>query len=422
MKNLFNRNFVMVILGQLISIFGNSVLRFALPLYVLDKTGSVTLFGSTLAISTIPTILFSPFGGILADRANKRNLMVILDFITAIIIVSFSFFLISGPVVVLITLLMVIFSIIQSFYQPVVQASIPVIISKENLEQANGIVSLVNALSNLLGPILAGILYGIFGIWIVMMTGAICFFFAAVMEMFIKISFEKQTQHQHVFELIKSDFKMSFNFVTKENPIILKVMFVASGMNLLMTSMILIGLPTMIKVKLALSSQLYGITQGVMAAGMIAGGILISVIGKKVKTHKAYLLLVYASIALVPIGLAFNKLLSSMTTYWIITLSCYVMMAAITMFSITMISFVQRETPNHLIGKVISFILVLTQCTLPIGQVLYGFIFEVMADSISIIVFMTALCSITIAVYSRKIFKGFVKEDNVCVETCLKVL
>jgi hypothetical protein len=87
-----------------------------------------------------------------------------------------------------------------------------------------------------------------------------------------------------------------------------------------------------------------------------------------------------------------------------------------------MISFVQRETPNHLIGKVISFILVLTQCTLPIGQVLYGFIFEVMADSISIIVFMTALCSITIAVYSRKIFKGFVKEDNVCVETCLKVL
>ncbi len=73
---LFNKNFVMVVIGQMISIFGNSVLRFALPLYILDQTGSTTICGAILATSTIPTILFSPLGGIVADRSNRRNLMV----------------------------------------------------------------------------------------------------------------------------------------------------------------------------------------------------------------------------------------------------------------------------------------------------------------------------------------------------------
>ncbi len=119
-EGLFNRNFIMVILGQMISIFGNVVLRFALPLYILDQTGSTKIFGSILAIATIPTILFSPLGGILADRFNRKNLMVILDLITAIVIGGFSFLLLNGSIVIIIGLLMVIFSIIQAIYQPAV--------------------------------------------------------------------------------------------------------------------------------------------------------------------------------------------------------------------------------------------------------------------------------------------------------------
>ena len=82
-ETIWNRNFTMVVLGQIISLFGNAILRFALPLYLLNETGSAALFGVVSACAFIPMIVLSPVGGIFADRVNKRNIMVVLDFSTA---------------------------------------------------------------------------------------------------------------------------------------------------------------------------------------------------------------------------------------------------------------------------------------------------------------------------------------------------
>ncbi len=248
-----------------------------------------------------------------------------------------------------------------------------------------------------------------------MITGVVCFFLAAFMEMFIVMKSEKEN-YGNIIDIIRSDLKTSIEYMSKDNPVMLKVMIITAGINLFLTSMILIGLPAMIKVQLGLSNQLYGLTQGAMAAGMISGGMAISVIGKKVKPQQAYKMLAFASIGLIPIALAFSISLSPMVAYWIISLSCFVMMVVITMFSITMMSFIQRETPNHLIGKVISYVLVMTQFTLPVGQAVYGFLFEAMANSINIIVFVTALCSGGLAIYSKKIFSGLSKKtESECV-------
>ena len=62
-KSIWKRDFVLVVLGQIISIFGNTVLRFALPLYLLSETGSAALFGVVTAIAFIPMIILSPIGG-----------------------------------------------------------------------------------------------------------------------------------------------------------------------------------------------------------------------------------------------------------------------------------------------------------------------------------------------------------------------
>ena len=76
------KDFILIVLGQIISLFGNAILRFALPLYLLDTTGSAALFGLVSALSFIPLILLTPVGGLIADRVNKRNIMVALDFTT----------------------------------------------------------------------------------------------------------------------------------------------------------------------------------------------------------------------------------------------------------------------------------------------------------------------------------------------------
>ena len=80
---LFTRDFTLVVIGQIVSLFGNAILHFALPLYLLRETGSLTLFGVVNACSFLPMILMGPIGGTAADRVNKRNIMAALDFLTA---------------------------------------------------------------------------------------------------------------------------------------------------------------------------------------------------------------------------------------------------------------------------------------------------------------------------------------------------
>ena len=78
-QKLFTRNFTFLILGQASSLIGNNTLKFALSMYVLERTGSAAVFAGLLAVAMVPTILLSPFGGMLADRMNRRNIMVVLD-------------------------------------------------------------------------------------------------------------------------------------------------------------------------------------------------------------------------------------------------------------------------------------------------------------------------------------------------------
>ena len=122
MSKLFKRDFTMVVIGQIISLFGNAILRFALPLYLLRETDSSSLFGVVTACAFIPMVIFSLFGGVIADRKNKRNIMVTLDFTTAAVILIFSFALGKVSLVpLMIAVLMILYGIF-GIYQPAVQA------------------------------------------------------------------------------------------------------------------------------------------------------------------------------------------------------------------------------------------------------------------------------------------------------------
>lgn len=77
-QKLFTKNFMLLVLGQVSSLFGNYILRLALSMAVLEVTGSAAVFAGILSLAAVPTILLSPFGGILADRADKRTIMVAL--------------------------------------------------------------------------------------------------------------------------------------------------------------------------------------------------------------------------------------------------------------------------------------------------------------------------------------------------------
>lgn len=89
-QKLFTRNFIFLIAGQTSSLIGNYTLKFALSMYVLESTGSASVFAGLLSLSLLPTILLSPFGGILADRANRRNIMAALDALSGLSVFSWT--------------------------------------------------------------------------------------------------------------------------------------------------------------------------------------------------------------------------------------------------------------------------------------------------------------------------------------------
>ena len=76
---LFTPNFTLLLLGQISSLLGNYTLRFAVSMYVLDLTGSAGVYSLIMTLSMLPTIVLSPLGGVLADRADRRKIMVALD-------------------------------------------------------------------------------------------------------------------------------------------------------------------------------------------------------------------------------------------------------------------------------------------------------------------------------------------------------
>ena len=398
----YGKDFTLVIVGQIVSLFGNAILRFSLPLYLLRETGSSTLFGIVTACSFLPMIVLSLLGGVLADRVNKRNIMVCLDFLTAGVITVFSWLLGIVPIIPLfITVLMLLYGI-SGTYQPAVQASIPALVPKEKILSANAIVNQIGALANFIGPIIGGMLYGAFGIVIILKVSVLCFVLSAVMEIFIKIPFQKQPTQDKVLQIAAGDLQDSIRFLRMEKPLFVQICIVIAGLNLFLSPMLTIGIPVIVVDKLHLTDGLLGLTQGMLAVGGILGGLLTVLLDKKLTPQTAYvpLFLCTACSCLMGFGMAIGQ--SPMIKYIILSVTGLSVTIFTTMFSIQMLAVVQAETPQHLIGKVVACIMTFIMCVQPIGQLLYGFLFECLPSQ-PVIIIGASMISLVIAVRSKKI-------------------
>ena len=86
------KNFSLLVLGQIISLFGNAILRFALPLCLLRETNSAIIYSSITSFAMLPLLIGYLIGGSFADRYPKAKIMTFLDLLTAIVCAAASFF------------------------------------------------------------------------------------------------------------------------------------------------------------------------------------------------------------------------------------------------------------------------------------------------------------------------------------------
>ena len=408
-QKLFSKDFTLVVIGQIISLFGNATIRFALPLYLLNLTGSSALYGTVTACAFIPAILLSPIGGIVADRVNKRNVMVILDFFTAAIILAFSLLMNGVNLILLLTVTLMLLYGIAGAYQPSVQASIPALVTQENFMAANSIINTISSFASLIGPVLGGVLYSAYGLKPILWICMICFILSAVMEIFIKIPFQKQTSDGGILKTAKTDFAESICFIRKEKPVVGKVLLVICGINLFMAAMIIVALPYLVTEVLNLeavqANRLYGFAEGALAAGGLVGGIGAGVFANKLAIQKSGNLVIACAACVFPIGIALILFSSGIINYIVITVCCFVIMVFSTIFTVQMMAFIQAETPHNLIGKVIAVILTVSMCAQPLGNALYGILFEICKGLEYIVVLFAGVVSLMIAIGTRNIFK-----------------
>lgn len=403
-KTSFGRDFLLVVIGQIISLFGNAILRFALPLYLLRQTGSPALFGVVTACSFAPMVILSMAGGVLADRVNKRNIMVGLDFSTAAIILLLYAALGRLPTVPLFIAVLMLLYGISGTYQPAVQASVPLLVQKEKLIAGNAVINQVNTLSGLLGPVAGGVLFTLWGIGPILLLSAACFAFSAVMEIFIRIPHERRPSEAGVFQVVRQDLQECCRFVRSEKPVFVSVVVLVAMFNLVLSAVMIVGTPILITQVLGMSDTLYGLTQGALALGGLCGGALAAACGDKLRVQKAHLLLLACSAAVAVMGLSLWLRLPPLVSYTAITLMSFAAMGASTLFMVQIYTLVQVQTPPQLVGKVMAALISIAMCGQPVGQALYGLLFGLFAPYPYLVLLGAAGAALCISLCSRRVF------------------
>ena len=388
MNTLLNRSFVSVIFAQIASLFGDAVLRFALPLYVLNQTGSAALMGAVSACAWIPYIVLTPIGGVAADRVNKRRIMAALDILLA---ATCAAFLALDGVIDLVGLCicaLIVLYAAQSVYQPTVQAAVPFIVPRDGIVRATAIVSQISALSGLVGPVLGGLLFGLFGIEpVVFVSGAAFAVSAVLIVTVVRIPRDAiERSGVGVVRTVANDIVESFAFLRHERTVILKVIFLVAGINVTLTAFILIGAPVVITQILGLPNQYMGFAE-------------------RLRLSRAPLFLLVAALGLLPIAVVLGVPMDAMLAYSIVVAGLFASMACATMFSIQAISFVQLETPGHLVGKVIALTMSLANCAQPVGQLIYGGLFDALRGNLVPVALGTAAIAFVIGLVTFRVLR-----------------
>ena len=411
-EKLFTKNFTLLILGQLTSLFGNFILKLALSMYVLEATGSAAIFAGILSAATIPTILLSPLGGILADRADRRNIMVALDALTGVSVLCAALFLSESNAIAVISTLLIILSILGAFETPTVQACIPTMLQGDNIMKGNAVVNQVASLSYLIAPVLGGVLYAMLGLKPVMYASVVCFFITALFECFIKLSYQRIQNQGGVLQIVKQDFLSSMQYITKEQTSISKMLLLTALSRFFVMGITIVGLPFLVRTVLGFNPKYYGAAESALAVATILGSIAAGILAEKLKIHKLSVLLASMGIFIIPAGIVFILPVNAMIKYGVTVVSFCGMQAVISIFSIFAVSLIQQRTPNHLIGKVMAYTSTVTLCVQPIGQIVYGFLFDRFYSAVYFVLIPTGIIVCIVGLSAMSFFKNMEKEQQ----------
>ena len=164
LRALTHRPFALLWTGQTISAIGDALYSIALTWWVLQKTGSALVMGTTLILSLAPRLFFLLLGGVIVDRFSRTRLMLISDILRGLVISAITILALTNSLeLVHIYAAIIIFGVVGAFFGPAFMALIPQLMPPRLLPSANSLATMTGQLIGIIGPALAGAVVAVGG-------------------------------------------------------------------------------------------------------------------------------------------------------------------------------------------------------------------------------------------------------------------
>ncbi|TNP07191.1 MFS transporter [Bacillus pacificus] len=373
------RNICLYSIAKTVSLFGSSIYSFALGLYVLQITGSALNFAITLILGTIPMIVMNPFAGVIADKVDKKKLVVCMDVLSGCVLITV--YILSSDyglnlfIVYTTTFLM---TVLTTFFGIGLEAAKPNIVSKERLMSLNSISKIIDSISLILGPMLGGIVFAVFDMKTFIIINGISFILSAISILFINFKLCEQYINEECsireIKFIK-DIKEGYSYLMERES--LKNTFcILISLNFFLGFAVTVPLPYIINTVLNLSSKQFGMIQGTFPVGMIIGAMVV----KKITDRFSYSYLLkklssMLSVIMIISGIPVLFKSFEVNDFVFVITYCVIMFflgLMIALIDIPVIYFMQREIPDEYRGRVLSIGLSIGKMMQPIALALSG--------------------------------------------------
>ena len=412
------RNFWLYAVGRLVSLIGTGVQDIAIPLFILDLTGSGTVMGTFMIITMAPRLILYPVAGVVGDRVNRKLIMVWTDFGRGAVILLLAF--LAAQDYITIPVLFVaqfVISLMNALFGPATMAMLPDIVEEEDLTRANSIIGSINSLSMIVGPALGGVIYGFGGIKAAFLINGISFVGSGVSEFFIR--YEQKTKKLEKVREVITDLREGLSFVKKHRGILTLLVF-ALVLNFLANPLFAVLVPYVMRVIIQFSAEQFGMLQTSFVTGILIGNIIIGTLLAKSKVEKLLNrgLLFETALIFVFVALIFPQVIgrlgyASWTLFFAI-FSTFALMGMFNAFINTPIAVeFQKLVPTEFRARVFSVMEVITQGVVPIGLGIVGLLLDVApAHVIALTLMVVELFVVLLFIfkYSKAVFKDFNNE------------
>ena len=366
-------NIKLLLLGRAVSLFGNTIYLIVLPLYILNITQNLKFTGIFFAAVNLPTTIISIFIGTIIEKFNKKNIILISDFLTSILyFILFLYFKNSNSLIFLF-LISLIINIISKFFEIASKVLFSEINTSETLEKYNGLQSFLENTVMIIGPVIGTYLFATFSFNLILIIVSLSYFLSFLQELFIK--YEKNTNLSKEKSSFFKDFKEGISYI-KSKKIIFNFFILAMFLNFFIANNDEIINPGILIKKYQISEKLFGFSVACYGLGSVVAGIFIYY-NKKFKLLKKLKLLFILNSSLMCLGGLLSIILFKYNHYIYFTIFIFFqfLIGMITTFvNVPLISSFQRNVEIEYQSRFFSILSFFSGGLVPLGILYAGYL------------------------------------------------